>query len=188
MVKGTNHTANFLVSSFLMSNRCLKPIYRLNSYATAILRYICDSMDIQFKKTRSLHTRLYHSQIAAHSFCSIDTVKRALNLLISKRLLSKVKDKKCTFTIGKILTIWGCQHYPLEVVLIAPFDRSRAISTTSNSSNITNKRTSSKTDPKALIMSTDVTKQSTSYGVTLESPEEAAKRFEEQMAYFRTVQ
>lgn len=186
MTKEITHSANFLASSFLVSKRCLKPIYALTSYAALVLRYICDSMDLQFKKNKSHHTRLYHSQIAAHCFCSIDTVKRALALLIKKRLITKVKGKKCTFTLGQILIAWCCQHFSQDVVLIAPFARSSANSPISHSSNLSNKRANAPEDQKHTLRP-DVTKQSNSAGLVPETPEEANRKFQENMAYLKTT-
>ena len=99
----TIHTANYLVSKFLNSKRSLKKIYRLRNSHITILRYICDSIDMNFSKTKRHSTKIYQSQIATYSRNSERTVRQALKHLIKKRLIKTTG--KSTYSIGKVLTL-----------------------------------------------------------------------------------
>lgn len=96
------HTANFLASFFLLSKRSLKKIYNLNPTCIAILRYICDSIDLNYKSKKKFHTKLYQSQIEKFCHCSQRTVRDHIHHLVKKRLI-KYNDKKCLFEVGQIL-------------------------------------------------------------------------------------
>jgi hypothetical protein len=139
--KKVKHSAAFQCSFFLMSKKCLDPEYKINIYHALILRYICDCIDANFRKTKKSYAQISHSQIATYCFCSVDSVKRSIAALIKCKLL-KYQGKQgkmgCFYT-GHILTTWCSQHYPLDIVLTALPPRCSAHSTTSYSSNFTNK-------------------------------------------------
>jgi 3-polyprenyl-4-hydroxybenzoate decarboxylase len=133
----TKHTANFLVSNFLIHKICLKPIYGLKTIHIAILRYIADSIDVTYKKTKKFQTKLYQSQIAKFTFLTRRTINKEIQFLIKKRFI-KVVDKNI-YLIGKVLYAWERRSHPQEVRTTITKLRSEKYVHTSNSSNFTNK-------------------------------------------------
>lgn len=103
--KSQTHTANFIVSSFLKSKRCLNKLYNLSAPAIAILRYICDSIDLTFSKTKKFSAKLYHEQIAEYNFCTRKTVSNHIHALIKARLL-KHDAPNHTYYLGNALIAW----------------------------------------------------------------------------------
>lgn len=97
------HTAAFLCKQFLLSKRSLNPIYELTPTSIAILRYICDAIDLNFKKLKSFSSG-YLGQDQIGKYCHI-TTKRArphIHKLIKKKLLT-YDEKKHSFYIGNAL-------------------------------------------------------------------------------------
>lgn len=99
------HTANFLASSFLKSKRSLKKIYNLDPFCISILRYVCDSIDINHKKSKKFETKISQMQIAKHCWMSKRKVKYSVRNLTKKRLLKYLDHKAGILTLGKILKI-----------------------------------------------------------------------------------
>lgn len=130
------HSANFLVSSFLCNKRSLNPVYKLNPTRIAILRYICDSMDIGKKK--NLRTKLYQSQISKYCHIDIKNLRPHLKMLIKKKFIN-YDSKTHFYKLGKVLTIWGDSPYGKDIGQNVLSDRYRTNHPTSNVSNITNK-------------------------------------------------
>lgn len=131
------HTANYIISRFLNSKRSLKKVYRLDIIDIALLRYIYDSIDLNYSKQKVFHTKIYQSQIARFCHCSLNTVKRRLKTLRQRRLI-KYDSKRCLITIGQVLTAWLSQSYPKEVALTELSTRSSSPGPIANSSNFTN--------------------------------------------------
>lgn len=171
----TNHSAAFLVSSFLMSKRSLKSVYNLNPTAIAILRYITDSMDLYYKKHQKRQTKLYQKQIATYSRCSLRSIITHINYLIRKRLL-KYDNKKCIYSVGKVLTAYANIAYPIDICKSDVGHRYTQNMRTSYSSNITNKIASPKNEkPQASTesQSTSFVKDESFRKASPESVEEA---------------
>ena len=118
--KKKNHTANHIISTFLMSNRSLKKIYKLNATRIALIRYICDSIDMNFNKRKSLSTKLYQTQIAKHCHLERRTAGDHLKIIIKKRFLNW-NENTHIYTLGKVLSTWGDSPHQIEVGRIAPY-------------------------------------------------------------------
>ena len=131
------HTANFLISYFLLSKRSLKKIYGLRNSHISILRYICDSIDMNYAKRKQFSAKLYQTQIAKYSRNSERTVRDALKHLVKKRLIAYCGKSK--FTIGKILSIQAMVAGRIDTGNHCRQDRYRQPLPASNSSNLTNK-------------------------------------------------
>lgn len=176
MENDNKHTASFLASIFLMSKHSLKKLYSLNIGGIAILRYICDSIDLNFKKRKKFETKLYQAQIAKFCRCSLTFVKEQIKHLLKKRLL-KYDAKKRSFKIGKVLSAWALRAYTKEVAATRLEVRSSRVAATSYSSNFTNSKAGS-TNHKKQIKSTEqsaisnVEKQSTSFDKSKEGRQE----------------
>jgi len=110
-----NHTANYLASKFLNSKRSLKKVYGLNASHITILRYICDSIDMNYSKRKQFNTKLYQSQISKYSRNSLRTTNNHIGYLIKKRLIVCIDTKKRIYSIGKVLEIYATIAYPIEV-------------------------------------------------------------------------
>lgn len=106
MEKKVKYTANYLASSFLLSRRSLKKIYKLTATSIAILRYVCDSIDLNFKKNKKFETKLHQSQIAKFVHSSRKTVNQHLLVLISKKLL-KYDNENYILSCGQVLISCG---------------------------------------------------------------------------------
>lgn len=145
--KDSKHNASFLASKFLMSKRSTKPIYKLTPTSISILRYVCDSIDIYYKKHKKFHTKLNQSQIAKYVWARRETICLHLTHLVKKRLL-KYDPKTRVYSLGKIFTTCEINSHPIEVLDKLTGLRSVRISNTSNSSNITNKDSPQKPSPK----------------------------------------
>jgi hypothetical protein len=104
------HSARFLVSLFLMSKYSLK--YNLNSSHHSILRYLADCIDQNFKINQYRFIKISLTQIEKYTGCSLATVKRAIDYILSKRLLRKLgkQGKMPIFFIGKLLTAYQQRH------------------------------------------------------------------------------
>ena len=152
LAPNNKHTAAFLAKSFLMSSRCRKKIYKLNLGSIAILRYICDSIDLNYSARKKFHTRLYQGQIAKQNFCTIKTARGHIKSLIKARLLD-FDEKNNTFTVGKVLSAWVKITYGIEVGKYYLPHRSRYFLPTSDSSDITNKRQKLSTGSKEVAES-----------------------------------
>lgn len=111
--KKQHSTANFHISYFIMSGRSKKKIYNLQSYHVAILRYLCDCMDINYNRTKKLEIKIYQNQIAINSFITRQLVNRSIQYLIKKRLLIKVK--KNVYSIGKVLIMCNAPLQSIDV-------------------------------------------------------------------------
>lgn len=140
MSNDNKHTANFLVSLFLSSKRSLKKIYGLRNSHITILRYICDSIDLNYKKRKKFETKLYQSQIGTFSRNSLRTVNSHIGYLIRKKFIICIDEKKRLYTIGKVLTTYATIAYTLEVRKNRHEERSTQPLRISNSSNFTNKQ------------------------------------------------
>lgn len=134
----SKHTANFLVSHFLSSKRSLKKIYGLRISHISILRYICDSIDINYSKRKQFNTKLYQTQISKFSRNSERTVRDGLNHLIKKRLIAKVEQNKSKYTVGIVLIKAATIAGRIDTGKNCIEDRYRQPLPISNSSNITN--------------------------------------------------
>jgi hypothetical protein len=156
----TEHTANFLASYFLGSNISRKKIYGLKSCHWAIIRYICDSIDKNYRKRKKLETKLYQSQIAKFTYLSRKTVNVELQYLIKKRILRYISKNK--LTIGKVLIACNVRLQRKEVLPQVTKDRYVTSGYTSNSSNLSNARFSKFEDQKQKSF-TGVENQTTSY-------------------------
>jgi len=154
----SNHTANFLVSSFLISKRSLKKVYDFNLGNIAILRYLADSIDLNFKKRKCLKTKLHQSQIAKYCHCDPKTVRVHVEVLVRKKLI-KYNPKLSTFTLGNVLKAWGKITATKDIGKISPLDRCRENLPTSYSSNISNKTAYQNNEKQTA----DVATQSTSF-------------------------
>jgi hypothetical protein len=121
-----------------MSKRSLKPVYKLSSDGIHILRYICDSIDLNYKRRKVFNTKLHQKQIAIYCRLSLATTKRQIKVLRQKRFLVFVKNK-CTYSVGKVLTAWLSLSYTQEVAHAELPVRSSSGRAISNSSYSTNK-------------------------------------------------
>lgn len=131
------HSANHIISSFILSKRSTKSIYSLNPARIGILRYLCDSMDIACKRTRVLRTRLYLSQISKHCHIDRKNLSKHLKELVAKKLL-RFDRIKHSYSLGKVLLIWGESPHSQDMGRFAPsvrYGANRPISNSSNSSN-----------------------------------------------------
>ena len=133
-----HHTANFTVSSFLMSKRSIKKIYDLNPSKIGILRYICDSIDIYSVRHKQLKTKLYQKQIAKYTHTTPKTIRRLIESLVKKRLIT-YNPETHIFMLGKILTGWVKMTYGIDMGQNDPRHRYGSKLPTSNSSNFTNR-------------------------------------------------
>jgi hypothetical protein len=131
------HTATYSVSSFLSSKKCLDPVYNLNTYAVLILRYIADSIDKTYAKTKCFEAKLYLSQISKYCFCSKNSVIRSVKLLMDKNLLVHNSEFH-TFKLGEVLITGLCERPALDRCLTETFDRRVPDRDLSYSSDFTN--------------------------------------------------
>ena len=129
------HTANYLASSFFGSNLSLR--YKLKTIHWAIIRYLCDCIDKNYKKTKKFEVTIYQSQIAKFIFSARETVNREIKVLVKKRILKPIKDKKNVYTLGKLLPACDIRSHPIEVCRNITPHRSVTLDHTSNSSNLT---------------------------------------------------
>lgn len=184
--KKIEHTANFIISNFLLSKRRTKKVYKkLNASVMGAARYICDSIDLNFSKRKSLTTIIYQSQLAKFLCCTLKTVRAIIKKLIHFKIFN-YDEKLHKFSLGALLRAWVKFTPAIEVGKNYPSDRSGYFLPLSKSSNITNKKPSPNENQKLSPLA-DVSKQSTSYGVIIETPEESARKFEEQMKYLKAT-
>lgn len=149
-----DHTANYLASVFLGSKRCLKKIYDLNTYQIAIIRYLCDCMDKNYKKYKKLEIKISQNQIAIYTFTSRQLVNRNIKYLVKKRIL--IKLKKNVYSVGKVLIKCNGALHPLDVSRSVTDLRCVTEHYISNSSNYTNSEKKSfsvdkSKEPKSMV-------------------------------------
>lgn len=154
------HTANYLASKFFGSKISLKTIYSLKTCHWAIIRYICDSIDKNYKKRKKFETKIYQSQIASFTYLNRKTVNIEIKHLIKKRLIKKTS--KNTYTIGKVLYACNLRLHGKDVLPQVTTHRSVTSGNTSNSSNSSNSRKCSSNIEKQKQFA-DVEGQTTSY-------------------------
>ena len=152
-----HHSANFLVSSFLLSQRSLKKIYNLNPTAIAILRYICDSIDLTYKKTKSFQTKLSQSQISEYCHCSLRTISTHIKLLTRKRFLI-FNEETLVYKVGCTLFAYANSAYPLDIRKSCVPPRYTQNLRTSNVSNFSNSCSASVTSQTTSFNSNNLMK------------------------------
>lgn len=157
----TKHTANYLASRFFGSKISLKKIYNLKNCHWSIVRYICDSIDKNHKKTKKFETKLYQSQIAKFTFLSRKTINIEIQFLIKKRIL-QLNDNGA-ITIGKTLYACNLRLQDKEVLPNVTHLRSVTTGYISNSSNFTKKSNGSSNHKTQESHVSSVEKQSTTF-------------------------
>lgn len=145
-----NHSANYIVSTFLLSKRSTKKIFRLNMARIGLLRYLCDSMDMAYKKIKKLATKLYQSQICRHCHIDRTNLTTHLKILIKKKFI-KFDPITKIYSLGLILLTWGKSPHSQDMRRNTSQVRYEVNHHTSYSSNITNtpKPNSSNQKPKS---------------------------------------
>lgn len=154
------HTANFLASSFFGTKLSLK--YKLKNIHWAIIRYLCDCIDKNYKIRKKFEIKIYQSQISKFTFLSRKTINKEIKFLIKKRIIKLIK--KNVYCLGKLLYACNLRLQKKEVSPRVTDVRSVTVGYISNSSNSTNKSFPLKTNnqnQKANLASVD--NQSTSY-------------------------
>ena len=186
----TQHTANYLSSRFLCSKISIEKKYAITCTNYAIIRYMCDSIDINNAKHKKYETKLYQSQIAKFTHLTRKTVNKALQHLFKIKLFKKVKSpngklKKNTYTLGRLLPACNRRLQEKEVSPKVTDVRSVTLGYTSNSSYITN---NSKRHPfkhqkqkPAAGVETQTTAHKADTYVKKELSEEGKKHYEEAM-------
>lgn len=134
------NSASYILQSFLLNKRSIKKIFGLNLSRIGLLTYLCASMDVAYKKTKKLITKLYESQICRHCHCDPKTLRHNRSILIKKKLI-KFDSKKRTYELGLVLKKWGISPVLQDIGKISRDLRSRENLPISNSSYISNTKT-----------------------------------------------
>jgi len=132
-----DHTANFIVSRFLMSKYSRKEKYDLNLAKRGLLRYIGDCIDLTYKKHKRFQAKISQSQIATQNGVERKTINRLSKQLVKKKLL-KFDDKRQIYSFGLVLIAYTKLVHPKEVSHFGIGLRSESFCPTSNSSNSSN--------------------------------------------------
>lgn len=184
--KAQYHTANFIISRFLLSKYSRKKKYKLNIAKRGFIRYIADCIDLTFKKHKKFQAKLSQKQIATQNCVSLKTIWRLSKELVKARIL-KHDDKNQIYSLGRVLIAYVKMTQGKEVRQNDVGLRYTSKRRISNSSNITNtkKLPSARKDEKKSATA-DVEKQSNSFGVIPETKEESQRRYEARTAYLKT--
>ena len=134
-----------MVRTFLLSKRSLKKKYGLNLGNVAILRYICDAIDLNFSKRKTFQVKMYQGQIATYTHCTSKTARVHLSHLIKKRFL-KFDDKRHIYTVGSTLKAWVKFTYGIDIGKIYLGVRCRENLPTSDFSDFTTRAKYSKSE------------------------------------------
>lgn len=131
------HTANYIISRFLMSKYSRKKKYKLNLAKRGFMRYVADCIDLTFKKHKRFQAKVTQKQIATQNCGGLKTVWRLSKSLIDKKIF-KFDEKKQIYSFGIALLAYVKMTHPKEVRQNDVGLRSTSKRRTSNSSNSSN--------------------------------------------------